>query len=118
MCANPRALRRSSRLKVVLPARVRSRSGFVDRGTISNLSAEGCRFESFALTLHAGDLIVVSPQGLEGLCARVCWVSGHSAGIEFDRPLYGPVLDHLAARHGEFLSHEFEQSGGDYRLAA
>ncbi len=118
MCANPRALRRSSRLNVLLPARVRSRSGFVDRGTISDLSAEGCRFESFALTLHAGDLIVVSPEGLEGLCARVRWVSGHSAGIEFDRPLYGPVRDHLAMHHGHFMPHECARPTGDYRLAA
>ena len=118
MSANPRALRRSERLKVLLSARCRTRSGFVDQGRISNLSAEGCRFESFALTLHEGDLVVVRPEGLEGLCGRVRWVSRHTAGIEFERPIYGPVLEHLHRRHGHFLPHERAGMEGGYRIAA
>jgi hypothetical protein len=26
----------------------------------------------------------------------VRWVSADLAGVEFDRPIYGPVLDHIA----------------------
>lgn len=118
MCVNPHAFRRSERLDVILPARCRSRTGFLDRGTISNLSAEGCRFESFALTLHAGDLVVINPEGIEGLCGRVRWVKGHSAGIEFERPLYTPVFEHLHRRHGTFLAMPAARAEQDYRLAA
>ena len=118
MCANPRALRRSERLKVALSARCRTRSGFVDQGRISNLSAEGCRFESLALTLNEGDLVVVRPEGLEGLCGRVRWVSRHTAGIEFERPLYGPVLEHLHRCHAHFLPQERAGMEGGYRIAA
>ncbi len=118
MCINPHAFRRSERLPVVLPARCRSRSGFLDRGTISDISAEGCRFESFALTLHAGDLVVINPEGIEGLCGKVRWVKGHSAGIEFERPLYAPVLGHLHRRHGIFLAALSQGHQQGYRLAA
>lgn len=117
MCANPRALRRSNRLKVVLPARCRSRSGFLDEGTISNLSAEGCRFESFALTLHEGDIVVIRPRGLEGLCGRVRWTARHSAGIEFDRPLYPAVFEHLHREHG-CLAPVYGGASEGLRLAA
>ncbi len=118
MCVNPHAFRRSERLEVVLPARCRSRTGFLDRGTISDLSAEGCRFESFALTLHAGDLVVINPEGIEGICGKVRWVKGHSAGIEFERPLYAPVVDHLHRRHGTFLAPLTSVTQQEYRLAA
>ena len=96
--------RRSHRAAVTIPARCRSRSGFVDRGTISNISLHGCRFESHALTLLVGDLVVMTPDGLEGLCGQVRWVDGHSAGIEFQRPFYAPVFEHLCRRHAPFVA--------------
>ena len=95
--------RRSERLKVVLPTRCRSLSGFLDRGIIRDISSEGCRFESLAITLRAGDLVVVRPEGMEGLCGQVRWVERHTAGIEFERPLYRPVVEHLHRRHRHFL---------------
>lgn len=98
------AKRRSHRAAVMMPARCRSRSGFVDRGTISNISLQGCRFESHALTLHVGDLVVMTPDGLEGLCGQVRWVHGHSAGIEFQRPFYAPVFEHLCQRHARYAA--------------
>lgn len=104
MHEDQQAKRRSRRAAVIMPARCRSRSGFVDRGTISNISLEGCRFESHALTLHVGDLVVVTPDGLEGLCGQVRWVHGHSAGVEFQRPFYAPVFEHLCQRHAPFVA--------------
>lgn len=110
--------RRSQRAPVVIPARCRSRSGFVDRGTISNLSLEGCRFESHALTLHPGDLVVVTPSGLEGLCGQVRWVLGHSAGIEFQRPFYAPVFEHLCRQHAHFIDPSYARPDEPLRRAA
>jgi hypothetical protein len=98
------AMRRAERFGVVLPAKVRSRSGFLDRVTITDLSEWGCRIESRALTLHKTDLVVVRPEGIEGICGRVCWIDGHTAGIEFDRPLYAPVVEHLVRSHWQFLA--------------
>lgn len=64
---NVRALRRTQRLPLILPARCRSRSGFVDRVVISDLSEHGCRIDSMALILGVGDMVVVRPDGVEGL---------------------------------------------------
>lgn len=109
--------RKSRRLEVILPARCRSRSGFVDHVIITDISTGGCRVESKALTMHAGDLVVVSPKVIEGLCGKVCWVKGHLAGIEFLQPLYGPVVDHLHQRHASFRGLPDRQQGR-YGLAA
>jgi hypothetical protein len=110
--------RKSERLPVVLPARVRSRSGFLDRVVITDLSPEGCRIESQGLTVHAGDLVVIRPQSLEGLTGVVRWVVGHTAGVQFDRPLYGPVVDHLFRNHFDFLASIRNQENCGMRLVA
>lgn len=100
--ADPRPLRKSARLDVVLPARCRSRSGFVDRVVITDISEGGCRIESFAITVHEGDLVVVSPGVIEGLCGKVIWVKGHAAGISFASPIYGPLVEHLHRNYANF----------------
>lgn len=42
---------------------------------------------------------MIRPQGMEILTGVVRWMRGGVAGVEFDRPIYGPVLDHLALTH-------------------
>lgn len=118
MDGDARSLRRSNRLGVVLPARCRTRSGFVDRVVITDLSEGGCRVESRALTLREGDLVVVSPGVIEGICGQVRWVKGHKAGIAFISPLYGPVVEHIHRQHAAFLSEERGADGRRLRLAA
>lgn len=118
-CDNVRALRRSNRLQLILPARCRSRSGFADEVVISDLSEHGCRIDSLGLILHVGDLVVVRPAGIEGLTGVIRWIKGHSAGIEFDRPLYPPVVEHLHRRHERFLTPDYLANlPGKLRLAA
>lgn len=106
---NIRALRRSHRLQLVLPAKCRSRSGYVDHVVISDLSEGGCRIDSRGLVHHVGDMVVIRPQCLEGLTGVIRWIKGHSAGIEFDRPLYRPVVDHLHRTYLRFF--EPDRSG-------
>lgn len=116
---NVRALRRSSRLQLVLPARCRSRSGFVDRVVISDISEGGCRIDSLGLIMGVGEMVVVRPEGLEGLCGVIRWVKGHSAGIQFDRALYPAVVDHLHLTFTRFLTPErLRDLPGKLRLAA
>jgi len=113
---NVRLLRRSNRVALVLPAKVRSRSGFLDRVVISDLSALGCRIDSLALILQPGDQVVVRPEGLEGLCGVIRWVKNHSAGIEFDRALYAPVVEHLQRQYTHYLNPERLSLSGDGKL--
>ena len=110
--------RRAERLPLVLPARCRSRSGFLDRVVITDISIWGCRIQSFALTMHQGDLVVVRPESLEGLCGVIRWVHDHAAGIEFDRPLYGPVVDHMHRHHGHFARSAHDPATTWLRLVA
>lgn len=113
---NLRLLRRSKRVSLVLPARCRSRSGFLDRVVISDLSVLGCRIDSLALILGVGDQVVIRPEGLEGLTGVIRWVKNHSAGIEFDRELYAPVVEHLQRRYTHFLDPERISIGGNGTL--
>ena len=98
--------RRSTRLALVLPARCRTLNGFIDDVVIRDLSPEGCRIKSFALSVKVGSQVVLRPQNLEGLCGIVRWISGHEAGIEFERPLYAPVVEHLHRSYANFLPPE------------
>lgn len=119
MCDATADARRSRRLALTLPARCRTLNGFGDDVVIRDLSAEGCRIMSFALSVRVGGHVVVRPQGLEGLCGTVRWVRGHEAGIEFDRPLYTPVVDHLHRQYGDFaLPERPARCSGPRRLAA
>jgi hypothetical protein len=110
--------RRAERHALVLPARCRSRSGFIDRVVITDISRLGCQIESFALTMHEGDPVVITPEVLEGLCGTVRWTAGNAAGIEFATPLYGPVVEHLCREYATFLSPHVRLAGQGLRLAA
>jgi hypothetical protein len=96
-------IRRCDRRPIVLPARCRSRTGFVNHVVITDLSPDGCRIESRGLTLVADDLVTLRPEGLESLVGVVRWRGNRQAGIEFEQPLYLPVVEHLARLHASFL---------------
>jgi hypothetical protein len=83
----------------MLPATCRTQTGMRDNAFIADISAEGCRMTTNSLAMRVGLRIVIRPQGLEGLTGVVRWIEGQEAGIEFDTPLYGPVLDHLSNLH-------------------
>ena len=91
--------RRSQRLPVTLTAQCRTLSGMRDKGEISDITAEGCRLRTLSLMLRVGSRVLVRPQGLESLSGVVRWVRGDLAGVEFDRPLYVPIVEHLANLH-------------------
>jgi len=38
--------------------------------------------------------------GTEQRLRIIRWIDGHKAGVEFDSPLYVPVVEHLAQRCG------------------
>ena len=89
----------NDRKPVALGAQCRTASGLRDQGEISDISAEGCCVKTNSLFFRVGTRVVVRPDGMEGLTGVVRWIAGDRAGVEFDTPIYGPVLEHLAARH-------------------
>jgi hypothetical protein len=87
--------RRASRSPVVMPAVCRTDTGRQGEVTIVDLTAEGCRIFTKALPLSEGLKLRIRPRNFESLPGVVRWVRGGFAGIEFDKPLYGPVAEHL-----------------------
>ncbi len=110
--------RRSRRLALAMPARCRMLSGFVEEVVIRDISPEGCRVMSFALNLRPGARVIVRPAGMEGLCGTVRWAGRHEAGIEFERPLYPAVAEHMHRSYATFLPPEVPYRAAPSRLAA
>ena len=87
--------RRTLRPTVLLAAFCRSDTGRRGEVTIVDLTAEGCRIFTKAVPLGPGLKVRVRPENFESLPGVVRWARGGFAGIEFDKPLYGPVAEHL-----------------------
>lgn len=91
--------RRFSRSSVSMPVQCRTHSGVRGLGEISDISTEGCCIRPTSLRFRVGSRVMIRPPGMEVLTGVVRWISGGVAGVEFDRPIYGPVLDHLVGAH-------------------
>ena len=78
-----------------LNAQCRSSNGGVNEIQILDLSEAGCMINKRMLTMQPGDRVLVKPQGLTYLPTSVLWVEEEEAGLAFEQPLYGPVLEHL-----------------------
>jgi hypothetical protein len=84
--------------RIAIPAVVLAKGGVRAKVSVTNLSREGCLVNSSAMSLRDGQDISLRIEGLESLPARVQWMSGTTASIAFEWPLYEPVANHLVAR--------------------
>ena len=109
--------RRSRRLGLAMPARCRMLSGFTEDVVMRDISEGGCRIASRVLNLREGERVLLRPPGLESLAGVVRWCNHHEAGIEFERPLYVAVAEHLHRQYLTFLPTEIPYRTGP-RLAA
>lgn len=91
--------RRVQRRSVALPAQCRTTGGRRDGGQISDISEQGCCVSGGEIAFRVGSHVVIRPQGIEALGGTVRWISRDLAGIEFDKAIYGPVVDHLVQMH-------------------
>ena len=67
---------------------------------VTDLSAEGCRIALRGKQIGIFEPVAIRFEGLEALEANVVWVAHDYAGLQFNRPLYGPVVDHYIRQHG------------------
>ncbi len=88
-------LRRAVRLELAMPGRLKTHSGIMDCVALLDLSTKGCRIASLELDLDTGQVLTLRPDRLEAVKGYVRCRQGHRAGIEFERPLYLPVVEHL-----------------------
>ncbi|PEQ14363.1 pilus assembly protein PilZ [Novosphingobium sp. PC22D] len=91
--------READRKPVEMTAQCRTQNGLRDAGLISDISVNGCCVRTNSLFFRVGTRVVIRPEGLEGLTGIVRWIAGDKAGVQFDHPIYAPVLEHLAQRH-------------------
>ena len=91
--------RKEDRSAVAMQARCRTISGIRDEGAIHDISAHGCCVTMRTLCLNIGSRVIVRPDGLEGIFGVVRWIAGGRVGIQFETPLYGPIVEHLSQRH-------------------
>ena len=87
--------RNAVRHPVWLTASCRTSLGSATDVILSDLSTEGCAVNLAASLLRVGQQVAIRMSSLESLPGRVRWVKGRRAGVKFDRPLYGPVVEHL-----------------------
>jgi hypothetical protein len=45
--------------------------------------------------MSEGDRVLIKMGNLAALPANVVWVEDDEAGLAFEQPLYGPVIEHL-----------------------
>jgi len=88
--------RRGQRHPVTIAAQCRTQSGLRDSGRISDISPEGCCVATNSLFVRVGLRVLIKPDGMEGLSGVVRWIEGNRAGVQFDAPLYGPIVEHLS----------------------
>ena len=67
------------------------------RVKIFDLSQHGCRLE-FVERPMLDEIVWVKFEALEALEARVCWVEGVAAGVEFQKPVHPAVFGILLNR--------------------
>ena len=100
MQAGPHRPRQNERKPILLVARCRRTLGATGNVSITDLTAEGCCISGGGL--HVGQGVTIKPELFEALAGTVRWVSADEAGVEFDRPLYGAVAEHLQQEYGTF----------------
>jgi hypothetical protein len=93
--------RSSERTVVRMQALCRVVHGVRNEGWLENISARGCCFVSTRHFFSTGSQVLLKPNGLNALWGSVRWTNGPRCGVEFEQPLYGPVLQHLIERYGD-----------------
>ena len=93
--ATEQTRRRERRGNVAMPGTIRHNVTCRSSVAISDLSARGCRIVTTDEGISAGTSLFVRLNHLAPLRATVRWRGQGNMGLEFDQPLYIPVLDHL-----------------------
>lgn len=62
---------------------------------VSDISCVGCHITIKRCQLEKNAYVLLKIPGLEGLPARVIWITGDRFGLEFERPIHEAVLNHL-----------------------
>jgi hypothetical protein len=94
--------RQLPRKSLFLNAKVRIGSHRPFEAVVSDITTHGCSIAKIGQPYDYGVKVYIRPEGLEGVLGTIRWAVGGKLGVEFDAPLYGPVVDHLLRLHSGF----------------
>jgi hypothetical protein len=78
-----------------LSAQCRTSRGGVSDIQVLDLSEVGCLIDKRMISMQQGDRVLIKLEGLAYLPATVLWIEEGEAGLSFEQPIYGPVLEHV-----------------------
>lgn len=87
--------RREPRYNIAVEARVLDGGSNQQPVSVTNLSADGCRFVSLDRRMRMGTLVNLAFGRVGTVDAKVRWRVGNTHGVSFARPLQPAVLDHI-----------------------
>lgn len=89
--------RRSPRKIISVPGRIRTGRCVAHNVAITDLSEGGCCAIDRGASLKEGTNVTIRVGRLDPIEATVRWTTADGIGLEFQRPIYGPVFDHIRA---------------------
>ena len=87
--------RRMPRFEITVQGRYRTGSGIARLIPIFEISETGCRFYDRFGRLAPGAEISIRIENIGPIVATVRWCKDHIVGVQFERPIYGPVFEHI-----------------------
>ncbi|MGE3692508.1 MAG: hypothetical protein AB7F98_14120 [Novosphingobium sp.] len=67
--------------------------------TVTDLTADGCAIRLPKAQLRVKQKVSIKLESLEFVTGVVSHFDANAATIQFDRPLYGPVIEHLRRQY-------------------
>ncbi len=87
--------RGSERHPITIQGSYRMGTGSERKVAFVNLSENGCQFYEKSHPLNPDALLSIRIETIGPFDATVRWCDRDNVGIEFKRPIYGPVFDHI-----------------------
>lgn len=81
-----------------LRIKCRAKSGNTADLEVLDLSEGGCMVAYRGWSARLGERVLATLPGLAAQPGELVWIEDGNAGIAFEQPLYGPVLEHLQER--------------------
>ena len=64
---------------------------------VFDISIEGCKLE-FVERPRLDETVWIKFEGYDAIQSTVCWVEGHTVGVEFERPIYPSIFEMMIER--------------------
>ena len=87
--------RKSPRKNISVPGKIRTGQCVAHNVAITDLSEGGCCAIDRGNSLREGASVSIRVGRLDPIDATVRWAKAGEIGLEFQRPIYGPVFEHI-----------------------